>query len=722
VVGAGALLALMLAPAAHAQLSWSGPTALVAGNKLGWVACPSVSQCTAIDNANGSEVTFDPANPGTPTPRVIDGGPGILNGLACPSTSECVAADNGGREVTFNPANPGTPTPVKIDNAALLGPACPSASQCTAVDTFDYELTFNPVNPGTPTPNSYDFDGNVPTGIACPSASQCTAVDIGGGTREVTFNPASTATRTSTTIDNNGNNGVSGIACPSTSQCTAVDPNGRQVTFNPVNPGTPTPTMIDNNNSPTGIACPSTSECVAIDQQGNALEGNPTGSAPWAVQRVANANTSLDAVACPSTAECVVVDNAGDMYVSGSVATKIFQPPPIPRFVSSLAALWNRHQHCSARTLKSRGFCDLLIPVVRPYYLRLLVRTGKELDGHPAAAAAFFQALTAPGLRVFVDASEQLPPPAPIGLLPSFPAQRVPTREPDGMQVLGIALLSGKLSTDLATRVTLTFLHPHCNACGRSDSLASLAAITIVDYYWGRGQLLTQSPGSAGQALLRGAIKAKVGWNTVTLGAAAYAASQLPAANPPAVDDLTNWIYQVKNGLVAPLVTAMGRNWIKVAQHNELASKQSLVGIKSILTVLGKVILSRVPVLGQVAGLVLGMLGARDTSGIAREYTQVIGFANENQSVGDLFCLEALLQRGRIHRVVSRNPLRVYSKPVPNTRMNLQAVWKAYVTNPASRASKVYAVTVLGNNGQPTPDYLDELPLGVPSFIAANAS
>ena len=38
-----------------------------------------------------------------------------LDGVACPSTSQCTAVDFGGYEVTFNPNSPGNPTPTKID-------------------------------------------------------------------------------------------------------------------------------------------------------------------------------------------------------------------------------------------------------------------------------------------------------------------------------------------------------------------------------------------------------------------------------------------------------------------------------------------------------------------------------------------------------------------------------------------------------------------------------
>lgn len=65
------------------------------------MACPSTSQCTAVDNS-GRQVTFDPTSPGTPRPTTIESG-NQLDSVACPSTSQCAAVDRAGNEVTFDP-------------------------------------------------------------------------------------------------------------------------------------------------------------------------------------------------------------------------------------------------------------------------------------------------------------------------------------------------------------------------------------------------------------------------------------------------------------------------------------------------------------------------------------------------------------------------------------------------------------------------------------------
>ena len=89
---------------------------------------------------SGRELSFNPASPGSPSPITVDGYGALvfqgLKGVACPSVSQCTAVDNRGQQVTFNPAAPGSPMPTTIDVSScpfvLFGVACPSVSQCTA--------------------------------------------------------------------------------------------------------------------------------------------------------------------------------------------------------------------------------------------------------------------------------------------------------------------------------------------------------------------------------------------------------------------------------------------------------------------------------------------------------------------------------------------------------------------------------------------------------------
>ena len=80
-----------------------------------------------------------PARAPPPPPRST---PHVLNGVACPSATQCIAVDQSGQQVTFDPASPGTPTPTSIDpNSVLNAIACVSADECTAVDTTGHETT-----------------------------------------------------------------------------------------------------------------------------------------------------------------------------------------------------------------------------------------------------------------------------------------------------------------------------------------------------------------------------------------------------------------------------------------------------------------------------------------------------------------------------------------------------------------------------------------------------
>jgi hypothetical protein len=176
------------------------PVAVDSSGILPGVACPSVSQCTTIDR-NGREITFNPTAPSTQSAAMIDKPgfcgahcpEGYLIQVVCPSVSQCTAIDDQGGEFTFAPSTPGTPTPTNLDDIPQEGPsdlACPSVSQCTAL-YGDGETTFNPQNSGNPTMTQI---GNGPPAnevslyaLACPSSGQCTAVDGSGG--EVTFDP-----------------------------------------------------------------------------------------------------------------------------------------------------------------------------------------------------------------------------------------------------------------------------------------------------------------------------------------------------------------------------------------------------------------------------------------------------------------------------------------------------------------------------------------------------
>jgi hypothetical protein len=264
------------------------------------VACPSVSQCTAVD-FGGAEVTFNPTSPGTPTPVTVAGEnvPCVnpsgctvahnLSAVACPTLSQCTAVDLDGGEVTFNPNGPGSPIRNSIDGSNLLfGVACPTASQCTAVDFYGNEVTFNPLRTGHPKPVRIDGTYNL-NAVACPSASQCTAVAgarAGSGQanpgQEVTFNPRFPSGQIRVAVDSG--NELHGVACPSALQCTAVDADGHEVTVDPLDSASPTPASILDADPLETIACSSITQCVSVDAIGNGFVGTGNGFAGLAGQ------------------------------------------------------------------------------------------------------------------------------------------------------------------------------------------------------------------------------------------------------------------------------------------------------------------------------------------------------------------------------------------------------------------------------------------------------
>lgn len=265
------------------------------------VACPSRSQCTAVDG-RGGEVTFDPLAPGFPVVHAVD--TAGLNGVACASASQCTAVDASGREVTFDPLARGTEAPVAIDSVGLRGVACPSSSQCSALDASGRVVTFDPASPNTPTSQVVAGSGGAWLSVACPSIAQCTAVD--GSGEEATFDPRAPGSAAGMRIDTAG---FSSVACPSTSQCTAVDSASREVTFDPTSPGRPTPVGPLGTGPGTEsviVACPSPAQCTGVDLTGEEATFDPTSPGrPRPVQMYTGA--SLVRVACPTRSLCVAV-------------------------------------------------------------------------------------------------------------------------------------------------------------------------------------------------------------------------------------------------------------------------------------------------------------------------------------------------------------------------------------------------------------------------------
>ncbi len=254
--------------------------------------------------------------PGEPTPTSIDAG-NAPEGLACPSTSQCTAVDNEGRLVTFDPTAPGNPAAVKLGSDSLNSVACPLDNRCTAVgNPTNNIVTFNPLAPESPAITPLDPSNGL-VAVACPSSTQCTAVDLLGG--EVTFNPAAPENTTPLAIETDS--WLQGLACPSTNQCTAVDDKGQQVTFDPNTPGSATQTVISADDWLWGVACPSMSQCTAVGESGE-VTFDPTEVASQTVTTIGGKSTPPKAVACASVEQCTAV------WGSEEATFNPIEPPP----------------------------------------------------------------------------------------------------------------------------------------------------------------------------------------------------------------------------------------------------------------------------------------------------------------------------------------------------------------------------------------------------------
>ncbi len=316
----------------------------IAAPMLPALACPSRTQCSAIDSGS-DEVTFDPTTGAINSAGVqaIDTSGNGLTAISCLSTVECTAVDTGGFEVTFDPANGNEIANgfFSLESNPLRSVACQvvsSAAQCTAVDSSGNEVTFNPetstITPDTPAP--VDTTGGALQSVACPSGAQCTAVDSLGN--EVTFNPVTGnhyTTQQAIRVDSSSGNNLLSVACPSATQCTAVDQGGYVVTF--VNPATAPPSgvvpqdleSLSPSTSLNALACPTASQCTTVDSMGNEATFNPSASNLNAtlLTPLGGAN-SLGGVACQSTSICVAVDAEGNGFSGIQPPVAIGGAPP----------------------------------------------------------------------------------------------------------------------------------------------------------------------------------------------------------------------------------------------------------------------------------------------------------------------------------------------------------------------------------------------------------
>jgi hypothetical protein len=284
------------------------------------IACPSASQCTTVDYL-GREVTFDPTNPGTPVPHVVEVG-AYFTAVDCPSTEQCTAVNIAGEAVTFDPTAPALGTPAPLDSSgppphypsdseSLTTIACPSTSQCTTLNVAGREITFNPGSPGTPA--SVPVDGaNKLYGLTCVSAHEC--IGVGQAGSEVTFNPTAPGASTPATI---ATVDLDRVVCPLASECVAVGDQGSEVTFDPADPAAAMPGRVSQLSFGLGmLACPSAHLCITGDER--QVISTHFAIDEWTFDptdlsgETAHTNPASGAMDCPTSSQCTAMLDSGE--------------------------------------------------------------------------------------------------------------------------------------------------------------------------------------------------------------------------------------------------------------------------------------------------------------------------------------------------------------------------------------------------------------------------
>ena len=294
------------------------------------VACPAVSQCTAMDNF-GDEATFDPGGTGSVGAAAVDADADVVYGIACPSATQCTAVDDLGAAATFDPQSPaGATVTTIVTGHPLLAVACPSLTQCTAVDDDRYAATFDPQRPAAAQYTDLQTPAGASIlGIACPSAAQCTALDGAGDA--VTFDPQAPGPRSPVRVLPGP--GVA-IACPTAAVCIAVDADGDRTTFEPSAPAKRTTAGISTS-QPVALSCPSATYCVSVDTNGTALEFDPHAMA-LTVGRSLGTGVRAAGLSCPSIGRCVAVDFAGTAFTGTQTILGVPAAITAPRITGHL--------------------------------------------------------------------------------------------------------------------------------------------------------------------------------------------------------------------------------------------------------------------------------------------------------------------------------------------------------------------------------------------------
>ena len=145
------------------------PHAIDTDGQFMGIACPSTINALRSTRTPSARSRSTQRRPEADSTRGMDGFADYPDAVACPSLSQCTAVTQSGTEVTLDPVSPGNLSAVTVVTAAISEP-WPMADQCTAVDGLaPREVTFNPVSAGRRHPAD-DFRWLLLSGIACSDA------------------------------------------------------------------------------------------------------------------------------------------------------------------------------------------------------------------------------------------------------------------------------------------------------------------------------------------------------------------------------------------------------------------------------------------------------------------------------------------------------------------------------------------------------------------------
>jgi hypothetical protein len=285
------------------------------------VTCADASLCVGVTQGGPLAVSRAP-DTGRWQNAIVEGSSDVL-GLACPTSTECVAIDNAGK--ILSSADPGTGAAAwralnfgigvfgSEDEPGNSGDiVCPSASLCVTGDNGEILVSRNPLGSSSAwhSTNGLDDEDNSVAAISCPSAAFCMALDAeedGGGQVLVSSAPSSNAHAWIRSTWPAGNLGP--VACASSTLCivgsgstlyVTTDPGATAPSWNPIH----LPKAV------VSLACPGVGLCVGTDSAHDVVSATqPAVASSWRQTTIPGG--AGPSISCPTTSFCATAGGDG---------------------------------------------------------------------------------------------------------------------------------------------------------------------------------------------------------------------------------------------------------------------------------------------------------------------------------------------------------------------------------------------------------------------------